>query len=72
MITIFFGCNNATEMRNEYKEKIRKELNTKGRIIGKEYDSFNSHGYEIIEIDGHEYISTSDGGICPLIKDSIN
>jgi hypothetical protein len=42
------------------------------RIVGKEHNVYGGHGYQIIEVDGVEYIAVSEGGICPLVKkDSI-
>ncbi len=42
------------------------------RVIGKEYNVYQGQVYRIIEIDGVEYISTTNGGICPLIKKDSN
>ena len=38
------------------------------RIIGKEYTCYEGYAYQIIEIDGQEYISPAHGGIYPLVK----
>lgn len=38
------------------------------RIIGKESTVYKGVGYQIIEVDGIEYLSCSSGGICPLVK----
>ena len=43
----------------------------KQRIHGIEYTVFEGHGYAIIEIDGVEYLSNTQGGICPLVRDTI-
>lgn len=42
------------------------------RIIGKEYNVYAGYGYQIIEVDGKEYLSMTGGGICPLVnKDTL-
>ena len=38
------------------------------RIVGKETTVYSSREYQIIEVDGVEYISTR-GGICPLVRE---
>lgn len=41
------------------------------RIRGKEHTVYSGYGYQIIEIDGVEYVAPSTGGICPLVKDTL-
>jgi hypothetical protein len=38
------------------------------RIVGKGYIEYEGVGYQIVEIDGTEYISSTSGGICRLEK----
>lgn len=42
------------------------------RITLKESTLPSDFRYEIIEVDGVEYIATSRGGICPLVTDTTN
>ena len=60
LVSILFSC------KNESTSKPRNEK--KHRIIGKEYTGYKGTGYQIIEVDGVEYITTTSGGICPLVK----
>jgi hypothetical protein len=47
---------------------IKREQEANQRIYGKEYTIYKGTGYQIIEVDGVEYITTTRGGICPLVK----
>jgi hypothetical protein len=38
------------------------------RIIGNESTLYGGHIYQIIEVDGVEYLCSGDGGICPITK----
>lgn len=38
------------------------------RIIGKESTLYRGHVYQIIEVDGAEYLCSASGGICPITK----
>ena len=49
---------------------IDKNAETSHRIIGKEYQVYEGYVYQIIEVDGKEYISCASGGMCPLVKDT--
>lgn len=49
-------------------QTTKKVGEAKQRIIGKEYTMYQSIGYQIIEIDGVEYVCMDGGGICPLVK----
>jgi hypothetical protein len=40
------------------------------RIIIKESTLPSDFRYEIIEVDGVEYLCSSRGGLCPLVKDT--
>lgn len=40
----------------------------KQRIVGKEYTVYKGVGYQIIEIDSIEYISSTYGGVYPITK----
>jgi hypothetical protein len=60
--TLFIGCSTA-QLDNKYE--------TSSRIIGKEYHTVSGHGYQIIEVDGHEYLCMTGGGICPLVRDTV-
>lgn len=51
--------------KNETKENGRMKFIEK-------YNKKSFLLYEIIEVDGVEYLSTSRGGICPLVKDTTN
>ena len=67
-ITIVFGsCGSPVESNGIAPE-------TKRRIILKE--SATGLGaeqrYNIIEVDSIEYLTTPEGGICPLVKQTIN
>lgn len=53
---------------NGQDKSIKRPGENSVRIIGKEYTVYKGYGYQIIEIDGQEYVSTSAGGICPLVK----
>lgn len=46
----------------------KREGEAQQRIVGKESTMYNGRRYQIIEIDGVEYISASSGGICPLVN----
>jgi hypothetical protein len=46
----------------------KREGEAQQRIVGKEYTVYDGRGYQIIEIDGVEYVSASSGGICPLVN----
>jgi hypothetical protein len=50
---------------------LDKSFENSHRIIGKEYHVVEGYGYQIIEVDGVEYIAMTGGGICPLVKDTI-
>lgn len=51
------------------KEKTQPTKQIEPRIKGK--GVFHLYAtYEIIEIDGVEYLSTYQGGLCPLVKDT--
>lgn len=52
------------------KDNQGKILN-KQRIHGVETTTFDGIDYQILEVDGHEYLSRTQGGICPLVKDTI-
>ena len=47
---------------------IKGELEANQRIYGKEYTIYKGRGYQIIEVDGIEYITNTTGGIYPLVK----
>lgn len=62
--TLLFSCaDNATTTTKRIGEPQQ-------RIIGKEYTVYNGYGYQIIEIDSVEYLTTTGGGICPLLKNN--
>ena len=44
------------------------DVNNEGRFKVKPLFLKGHFAYEIIEVDGVEYIATSRGGICPLVK----
>lgn len=50
---------------------VDKNAESSKRIIGKEYNVYGGYGYQIIEVDGQEYLSMTGGGICPLVKDTL-
>lgn len=52
----------ARSCENESKNKIE----SKQRIIGKENVRYKGIKYQIIEVDGREYITTNQGGIYPI------
>jgi len=54
-----FNCQNKAISNNETINK---------RIIGIESSGYDTEQYQIIKIDGVEYISNCSGGICPLVK----
>lgn len=56
----FSSCSNNKTKENGRIKFIQKDI-TKSEFL-----------YEIIEVDGVEYLSTSRGGICPLVKDTTN
>lgn len=59
------GCGNSEA------EKTKQTTQTNSRIKSK--GVFHLYAtYEIIEIDGVEYVSTYQGGLCPLVKDTTN
>lgn len=59
----------------DYTTSTPKDQNgnpiNKQRIHAVEYTVFEGREFLIIEVDGAEYISNSQGGICPLVKDTI-
>lgn len=59
---IFYSCADGIT------KTTKRDGEAKQRIIGKEYTVYEHHGYQIIEVDGIEYISSYSGGICPLKK----
>ena len=46
----------------------KKQGEDKQRIIGKEHTVYNGRSYQIIEVDGVEYICRTEGGIYPLVN----
>lgn len=57
-IIFISGCDTA---------QVDKNSEVSHRIIGKEYNVYDGTGYQIIEVDGVEYLSKTSGGICPLV-----
>lgn len=49
----------------------KKDNDNTKRIIGKEHTTYKGMVYQIIEVDGVEYLCTHDGGICPLANDTL-
>lgn len=56
------SCSTASTDANE---------ETSHRIIGKEYTVYHGAGYQIIEVDGKEFIASTNGGLCPLLIDTV-
>lgn len=59
----------------DYETQTPKDQNgnpiNKQRIHGVEYTVFEGREFLIIEVDGAEYLSNTQGGICPLVKDTL-
>ena len=49
---------------------IDPKAETSHRIIGKEHNVYEGIGYQIIEVDGVEYLNADHGGMCVLVKDT--
>lgn len=64
MLFTLFGCyDNVTAT-------IKRPGEAKQRIYGKEETYYQSTKYQIIEVDGIEYVASNLGGICPLVKNN--
>jgi hypothetical protein len=50
---------------------VDKNAETSHRIVGKEHNVYDGVSYQIIEVDGVEYLCAYQGGMCPLVKDTI-
>ena len=50
---------------------VDKDVETSHRIIGKEYNIYEGHSYQIIEVDGHEFLCQYNGGMCLIPKDTL-
>lgn len=61
-VVFLFGCVDSVT------ETTKREGEAEQRIIGKEQTVYKMTEYQIIEVDGVEYLSNSNGGMCPLIK----
>lgn len=60
--TVVISCaDGSTETTKREGEELQ-------RIIGKEYTVYGGRGYQILEVDGVEYIANTNGGICLLVK----
>jgi uncharacterized lipoprotein YehR (DUF1307 family) len=59
LVLVLTGCGNSEEAKTQVEPRI------KGKGVFHLYAT-----YEIIEIDGVEYVATYNGGICPLVKDT--
>jgi len=64
LMTMFIGC-------GPRGAEINESSNTNSRIKVKYDDGYDTR-YEIIEVDGTEYIAPFNGGITPLIKPDSN
>jgi hypothetical protein len=63
-ILLLLSCSN-----NGTRRSVKKDGENPQRIIGKESTVYDFYRYQIIEVDGVEYIATCQGGIYPLVKD---
>lgn len=62
---ILFGCNEANTTK---KQNSGWGIEETTRIVGKGSIIYQNRRFTIIEVDGKEYLSSTDGGLCPLTK----
>lgn len=75
IVMFLISCSDNVDHQSQSKYGIESRQikgNLNKRIFCKEITIINGERYRILEVDGIEYLTTSYGGIVPLVKNKDN